>query len=137
MSRDSPGKGIGATPNIQSIWGKVYAPPWIAKADVAFRVLNDSMIPHIKKGFIVFFSKGREVQGGQMGAADVDGETYLCRVWKDNRGFILVFDNRKFERLEIHTADHRISIIGPVAGWLSPSEQERIQKEYKEWRLVE
>lgn len=129
MPEDSPGQGIGAAPNIQSMRGNVYAPPWIMRADVAFRVLNDSMLPHIKAGFIVFFSKGREVQGGQMGAADVDGETYLCRVWKDNRGFILVFDNRQYERLEVHRTEHNASIIGPVAGWLSLSDQERIQRE--------
>ena len=58
-----------------------------------------------------------------MGAADVDGETYLCRVWKDNRGFILVFDNRQYKRLEVHRRDHNASIIGPVAGWLSLSDQ--------------
>lgn len=129
MMGNRPGQEAGAAPNIQIMRGLVYVPPWIMGAGVAFRVLNDSMLPHIKAGFIVFFSKGREVQGGQMGAADVDGETYLCRVWKDNRGFILVFDNRQYERLEVHRREHNASIIGPVAGWLSLSDQERIQRE--------
>ena len=116
-------------PNIVLMDGKIYAPPWIFGADVAFRVLDDSMTPHIGSGFIVFVRNGKQVQGGQMGAVEVDGKTYLCRIFRDNRGLILVFDNRKFERLEVHTAERNASTIGPVAGWLSLSDQERIQRE--------
>lgn len=137
MPGNRPGQEAGAAPNIQAMQDQVYAPPWFIGADVAFRVLNDSMTPHIKTGFIVFLTRGKKVQDGQMGAAEVDGKTYLSRIFRDNRGFILVFDNRNFERLEVLTAEHRVSIIGPVAGWLSPLEQERIQKEDQEWRLAE
>lgn len=137
MPGNRPGQEAGAAPNIQVMQGQVYAPQWFIGADVAFRVLNDSMTPHIKTGFIVFLARGKKVQDGQMGAAEVDGKTYLSRIFRDNRGFILVFDNRNFERLEVLTAEHRVSIIGPVAGWLSPSEQERIQKGDQEWRLAE
>lgn len=137
MPGNTPGNGAITFPNIQIMQGRVYAPPWFIGADVAFRVLDNSMTPHIKTGFIVFITRRKKVQDGQMGAAEVDGKTYLSRIFRDNRGFILVFDNRNFERLEVLTADHRVSIIGPVAGWLSPSEQERIQKEDQEWRLAE
>ncbi len=129
MTGNRPGQEAGAALNIQIMQGHIYAPPWFIGADVAFRVLDDSMTPHIKTGFIVFITRGKKVQGGQMGAVEVDGKTYLCRIFRDNRGLILVFDNRKFERLEVHTAECNASIIGPVAGWLSLSDQEKIQRE--------
>lgn len=128
MPGNTTGNEVITAPNIQIMQGQIYAPPWFMGTDVAFRVLNDSMTPHIETGFIVFIARGKKVQGGQMGAAEVDGKTYLCRIFRDNRGYILVFDNRKFERMEAHTAEHRVSIIGSVSGWLSPSEQEILNR---------
>lgn len=115
-------------PNIVLMDGKIYAPPWIFGADVAFRVLDDSMTPHIGSGFIVFVRNGKQVQGGQMGAVYVDEQPYLGRIWNDRRLLILVYDNRKFERQEIHKMERRVFVVGPVAGWLSLEEQERIKR---------
>ena len=84
-------------------------------ADFALVCKGDSMEPIIKNGDIVLVRKQPDVEDGQVGVVNIDGEATLKHVYHQKDGLLLVANNPKFAPI---VTDERIIIQGLAVGFV-------------------
>ncbi len=76
-----------------------------SKADFAVSISGDSMIPYINDGEIVFVQHTAELQNGEIGIFEVDGETYCKHFYmSESHDITLVSANQKRQDTNVHLA---------------------------------
>lgn len=84
-------------------------------ADFALRCKGDSMIPTFLDGDLVLIKQQPEVENGQIAAVNIENETTLKRVYKQESGLLLRADNPAFGQVFIPAEDNREIIIHGLA----------------------
>ncbi len=88
-------------------------------ADFALRCKGDSMQPTFNEGDIVLIRQQPEVENGQIAAVNIDGETTLKHVYKENNGLMLVADNTKYKPLYVPFSEtDPVTIHGLAVGYV-------------------
>lgn len=86
-------------------------------ADFALRCKGDSMLPTLRDGDLVLIRSQPEVENGQIAAVNIDGETTLKHIYKQQDGLALVAENPAFAPVYVPTnAD--IVIHGLAVGYV-------------------
>ena len=89
------------------------------QADFALRCKGDSMLPTFQDSDLVLIRQQPEVENGQIAAVDVNGETTLKHIYKQQDGLLLTADNAKFAPVFVSgNQDGEIVIHGLAVGFL-------------------
>ena len=92
--------------------------PENVRADFALRCKGDSMTPTFLDGDLVLIRQQPEVESGQIAAVNIDGETTLKHVYKQDNGLLLTADNANFRPIYIPSdSDKEIVIHGLAIGY--------------------
>lgn len=88
---------------------KGYIPPH----DIALQVNGDSMEPMFEDKEIIFVEKTQDINSGQIGIFIIDGESYVKKVFIEEKRIRLVSLNSKYEDLYFYN-NESIELIGKV-----------------------
>lgn len=87
-------------------------------ADFALRCKGDSMSPTFLDGDLVLIRKQPEVENGQIAAINIDNETTLKHIYRQDNGILLVADNPLYQPIYVPVnSDREIIIHGLAIGY--------------------
>ena len=87
-------------------------------ADFALRCKGDSMEPTFIEGDLVLIRQQPEVENGQIASVNIDNETTLKHVYRQDHGLLLTADNPLYQPVYVPVnSDRQILIHGLAVGY--------------------
>lgn len=81
--------------------------------DMIFEVSGDSMEPMFKDGELIFIEFDQEVRNGQIGVVQINGESFLKKMYIENNELKLISLNKDYDNIIATEADD-VKVVGRV-----------------------